>query len=50
MDYEMYKRGVDVKSFNEQLLQSVLYSSEVEEKDGETVIRLKGEGHEKKLM
>lgn len=47
MDYEMYKRGVDVKSFNEQLLQSVLYSSEVEEKDGETVIRLKGEGHEK---
>lgn len=43
----MYKRGVDVKSFNEQLLQSVLYSSEVEEKDGETVIRLKGEDHEK---
>lgn len=47
MDYEMYKRGVDVKSFNEQLLQSVLYSSEVEEKDGETVIRLKGESDEK---
>lgn len=42
MDYEMFKRGIDVKEFNEKLLKSVLYSSEVEEKDGETVIKLKG--------
>lgn len=27
LDYEMYKRGIDVKAFNETLLQKVLYSS-----------------------
>ena len=29
MDYEMYKRGVDVKDFNDKLLQKVLYGSDI---------------------
>ena len=31
MDYEMFKRGIDVKGFNEALLRTVLYSSNVEQ-------------------
>lgn len=41
MDYEMFKRGIDVKEFNEQLLQQILYSSEVTENNGSTQIALK---------
>ena len=33
MDYEMFKRGINVKDFNEKLLQKVLYSSEVVESE-----------------
>lgn len=29
MDFEMFKQGIDVKEFNEQLMQHVLYKSEV---------------------
>lgn len=29
MDYEMFQRGIDVKDFNDELLQKVLYSSEI---------------------
>lgn len=42
MDYEMFKRGINVKDFNEQLLQKVLYSSEVTELEDGTNVLLKG--------
>jgi type I restriction-modification system DNA methylase subunit len=41
MDYEMFKRGIDVKEFNEQLLQQILYSSEVTDNNGSTQIALR---------
>jgi len=40
MDYEMFKQGIDVKEFNEQLLQQILYSSEVSEDESSTKISL----------
>lgn len=40
MDYEMFKQGIDTKEFNEQLLQQILYSSEVSENDSTTQINL----------
>lgn len=40
MDYEMFKQGIDVKEFNEQLLQQILYSSEVLDNNGSTQINL----------
>ena len=40
MDYEMFKQGIDVKEFNEQLLQQILYSSEVSEDESTTQISL----------
>lgn len=40
MDYEMFKQGIDVKEFNEQLLQQILYSSEVSDNNGSTQINL----------
>ncbi len=40
MDYEMFKQGIDVKEFNEQLLQQILYSSEVSENESSTQISL----------
>ena len=40
MDYELFKRGIDVKEFDEDLLQRVLYSSEISLKDNNTVITL----------
>lgn len=42
MDYEMFKRGINVKDFNEKLLQKVLYSSEVTELEDGTNVLLKG--------
>lgn len=42
MDYEMYKRGINVKDFNNNLIQKVLYSSEVFTSDEGTSIFLKG--------
>jgi hypothetical protein len=38
----MFKRGINVKEFNEQLMQKVLYSSEVTDTDDGTSIFLKG--------
>lgn len=40
MDYELFRQGIDVKEFNEQLLQQILYSSEVTENDTTTQINL----------
>ena len=37
MDYEMFKRGLDVKEFNERIMQRVLYASEIETKNDGTV-------------
>lgn len=42
MDYEMYKRGINVKEFNDKLLKKVLYSSQVNKKDEDINIILKG--------
>lgn len=43
MDYEMYKRGINVKDFNEKLLQKVLYGSEISRNENGTSILMKGE-------
>ena len=40
MDYEMFKQGIDVKEFNEQLLQQILYSSEISDNGSTTQISL----------
>lgn len=40
MDYEMYKRGINVKEFEETLLQKVLYKSEIGKIDNNTVITI----------
>lgn len=33
MDYEMFKRGIDVKDFSNQLLKKILYSTSIELKE-----------------
>lgn len=44
MDYEMFKSGIDVKEFNNTLMQKILYSSEVAEtEEGISVILKDGE-------
>ena len=40
MDYEMYKRGIDLKEFGEALLQKVLYGSEVDKTHGKISIKI----------
>lgn len=40
MDYEMFKQGIDVKEFNEQLLQNVLYQGEVSSNGDKIMITL----------
>ena len=42
MDYEMYRRSIDVKKFSEKLLNKVLYDSNVSMKEECTLIFLKG--------
>lgn len=42
MDYEMYKGGIDVKKFSDELVKKVLYSSEVVSTDDGASILLKG--------
>lgn len=42
LEYEMFKRGINVKDFNEKLLQKVLYSSEVTESEVGISVILKG--------
>lgn len=43
MDYELFKQGIDVKEFGENLLQRVLYSSQITQSNNNTIITLKGE-------
>ena len=40
MDYEMYKRQIDVKEFENRLLQKVLYRSEVREINNHTIVAI----------
>lgn len=42
MDYEMYKRNIDVKEFNDKLMQRVLYSSDIAMDEGVVTLVLKG--------
>lgn len=42
MDYELYKRGIDIKEFNDKLIQRILYSSDVSSDDKGTNVFLKG--------
>ncbi len=44
MDYQMFQQNIDVKEFNEKLLNKVLYSSSVSSRDDEVTISLKGTG------
>lgn len=44
MDYELFKRGIDAKSFGESLTQKVLYSSTVTDGDDSVNISIKKEG------
>lgn len=44
MDYEMYKKGINVKEFNEKLLKNVLYDSKVEDNDETVDIKLRKGG------
>ena len=43
MDYELFKRGIDAKEFEEDLLQRVLYSSVISQNEAGTLITLKDE-------
>lgn len=40
MDYEMFKQGIDVREFNDKLMQQILYSSEISDNDNTTLISL----------
>lgn len=42
MDYEMNKRNIDAKEFNDKLMQRVLYSSDISLDEGVTTLVLKG--------
>ena len=46
MDYEMFKRGINVNEFNEQLIQKVIYSSDVNHSDNGTAIFIRGDNNE----
>lgn len=42
MDYEMYKRGIDIKEFNNKLLNKILYDSNVSSENNGITIFVKG--------
>lgn len=46
MDYLLFKKGIDVKEFNDSLMKKVLYNSEVKRENKKVVITLKGENNE----
>ena len=47
MDYLMFKQGIDVKEFNEKLLQKILYSSEVHASNEGITLFIEGDYNEK---
>ena len=42
MDYLMFKQGIDVKEFSENLVKKVMYDSEISSKECDVIITLKG--------
>ena len=46
MDYEMYKRGIDSREFDDKLLQKVLYGSGVKQENDGISIKIKKEQDE----
>ena len=48
MDYIMYKEGIDVKDFTENLTSRVMYSSNVSEEKEKYVITLRGDNKNEK--
>lgn len=49
MDYEMYKRGIDVKAFGKELLDKIVYSSKVVENENQSItVTLKGKTNNEK--
>lgn len=42
MDYEMYKRGIDIKEFNDKILNKILYDSDVSLEENGASIFVKG--------
>lgn len=42
MDYEMFEKGIDVKEFEEKLIDNVMYSSEISKSDDKISVVLKG--------
>ena len=41
MDYEMFKQGIDAKEFNENILQRILYDSEITIRDNKVIITIR---------
>ena len=50
MDYEMYKRGIDSREFDDKLLQKVLYGSGVKQENDGISIKIKKEQDELGLI
>ena len=49
LDYEMYKRGIDVKAFGKELLDKIVYSSKVVENENQSItVTLKGKTNNEK--
>ena len=49
MDYEMYKRGIDVIAFGKELLDKIVYSSKVVENENQSItVTLKGKTNNEK--
>ena len=46
MDYELYKRGINVKDFKEEVMKKILYSSDVRSDEKGTVVYVKGDENE----
>jgi len=42
MDYLMFKQGIDVKEFSDNLVKKVMYDSEISLKECDVTITLKG--------
>lgn len=43
MDYLMYKKGINVKDFSDQILLPIMYSSDIKLENGKIIISLKGD-------
>ena len=41
MDYEMFKQGINAKDFGEEVLQHILYSSDIDENNETTTITIR---------